>query len=41
MQGAKGQTISKSYYGFLNSPKKRMIKEDAKDCEFRSFFGRV
>ena len=42
---AKGQTISKANYGFLNSSKKRtkltiLSKEDAKDSEFCSFFGR-
>ena len=42
----KGQKISKAIYGLLNSSKKRtkltiLIKEDAQDSEFRSFFGRI
>ena len=40
---AKGQTISKANYGFLNSSKKRtkltiLSKEDAQDSEFCLFF---
>ena len=43
---AKGRTISKVNYDFLNSPKKRtkltiLSKGDAQDSEFRSFFGRI
>ena len=42
---AKGQTISKANYGFLNSSKKRtkltiLNKEDAQDSEFCLFFQR-
>jgi hypothetical protein len=42
----KGQTISKENYGFLKSSKKRtkltiLSRKDAKDSEFRSFFGRI
>ena len=45
-RAAKGQTISKANYDFLNSPKKqtkltKLSKEHVQDSEFRSFFGRI
>ena len=43
---AKGLTILKANYGFLNSSKKGtrltiLSNEDAQDSEFHSYFGRI
>ena len=43
---SKGQIITKTNYGFLNSPQKRtkltiLSKEDAQDSEVCSFLGRI